>query len=127
MNRSSAMTVSNAARACSQALWARPSPHLRKANPVSTVMPQRPSEIPVHVSERSVSGSFALSLQRKLAVGSTRDPHEVEADAMAAQVTGGGPARARGTADGIEQVEAPPVVHDVLRARGSRSMQGRGR
>ncbi len=118
MNRSSAITVSNAAKTSSQALWARPSPVLRKTNPVSTVMPQRPSEIPVHVSERSADGSFALPLQRKLAVGSTRDPHEVEADAMAAQVTGGAPARARGTTHGIEQVEAPPIVHDVLRGAG---------
>ena len=117
MNRSSAMTVSNA-KASSQALWARPSPELRKANPVSTVMPQRPSEIPVHVSERPADAPLALPLQRRGAVGSRSDPHEVEAEAMAAQVAGGGPARARGTADGIEPVEPPPIVHDVLRGAG---------
>ncbi len=84
-------------------------------------LPGEPRAIPVNANERFGGGSFALPLQRKLAVGSGLDPHEVEADAMAAQVVGGrmaGQTRTRAAADGMEQTEAPLIVHEVLRGAG---------
>src|SRR5580704_19176420 len=100
------ITVREAPKASSQPGWARSSPVGRKSNSVSTIFPQRPGAIPVNANERLGDGSFALPAQRKLAVGSARDPHELEADAMAAQVSGGGMAgqtRTRAPADGMEQ------------------------
>lgn len=84
-------------------------------------LPGEPSAIPVNADERLGDGSFALLLQRKLAVGSARDPHELEADAMAAQVVGGrmaGQPRTRAAADGMERTEAPQIVHEVLHGAG---------
>jgi hypothetical protein len=84
-------------------------------------LPGEPSAIPVNANERLGGGSLALPLQRKLAVGSARDPHEVEADTMAARVSGGGMAgqvQMPAAADGMKQTEAPPIVHKVLRGAG---------
>ena len=84
-------------------------------------LPGEPSAIPVNANERLGDGSFALPLQRKLAVGSARDPHELEADAMAARVSGGvmaGQPRTRAAADGMERTEAPHIVHEVLHGAG---------
>jgi hypothetical protein len=82
-------------------------------------MPWEPSSIPVNSKAPPGDGSFALPLQKKLAVGSTLDPHEAEADAMAAEVLGGRMGlRPRAISQEIEQTEAPPIVHEVLRAAG---------
>lgn len=84
-------------------------------------LPGEPSAIPVNANERLGDGSFALPLQRKLAVGSAGDPHELEADAMAAEVSGDGKAgqvRMRAAADGMKQSEAPSIVHEVLGGAG---------
>jgi len=121
VTRFSMITVREAPKASSQPGWARSSPVGRKSNSVSTIFPQRPGAIPVNANERLGDGSFALPAQRKLAVGSARDPHELEADAMAAQVSGGGMAgqtRTRAAADGMEQTEAPSIVHEVLGGAG---------
>ena len=108
MTRSSMMTARDAAKASSQPAWTRSSPVGRKSNAVSTILPRRPDEIPVNANE-----------QIKLAVGSTRDLHEVEADAMAAEVLGGGNAgQTRAISDGMAQTEAPHIVHEVLRDAG---------
>jgi hypothetical protein len=113
------MTVLDAAKASSQPAWTRSSPVGRKSNTVSTILPRRPGEIPVN--EPSGDGPLPQPTQRKLAVGSAGDRLEVEADAMAAPVLGGGnagQARTRAIADGMEQTEAPHIVHEVLHGAG---------
>ncbi len=94
-------------------------------------LPGEPGAIPVNANERSGDGSFALPLQRKLAVGSVRDPHELEADAMAARVLGGGDGRADADAgrsgwDGADGGASRSCTRCCM-VRGSRSMEGRGR
>jgi Domain of unknown function (DUF4157) len=102
------VTARDAAKASSQPGWTHSTPVGRKSNAVSTILPQRPGEIPVNANE-----------PRKLAVGSARDRQEVEADAMAAQVLGGGRAgQTRAISDGMEQTEAPHIVHEVLHGAG---------
>jgi Domain of unknown function (DUF4157) len=115
------MTVLDLKKTSSQPVSTSRSQAGQKPNAVSMVRPQRPSNIPVNANERLGDASFALPLQRKLAVGSGRDPHELEADAMAARVSVGGMGgrvRASRPADGIGQTEAPPIVHKVLRGEG---------
>ena len=93
----------------------------REFSAATRALPAEPGAIPVNAQNRSGDGPFPQPTQRKLAVGSARDRHEVEADAMAAQVLGGGVARLTGTsatADGMEQTEAPFIVHEVLRGAG---------
>jgi hypothetical protein len=72
-----------------------------------------------------------VSLQRKLMVGPVSDPIEAEADAAARQVmraspAGGGRPSLQGDA-GIARsthMEAPPIVHDVLRSAGQPMDEG---
>ena len=90
-------------------------------------LPLNPASIPVNFRadkpiEPSHPASFntLLPLQRKLAVGSSSDPLEAEADAAAKAVRGpepGGAARRLRRRD-VPFAEAPPLVHQVLRAPG---------
>jgi hypothetical protein len=82
-------------------------------------MPSEPSSIPVNSKATAGDGLCVRPLQRKLAVGSTIDPHEAEADAMAAEVLGGGTGlRTRAISRGTEHAEAPLIVHEVLQGAG---------
>jgi hypothetical protein len=66
---------------------------------LSRALPAQPSAIPVRANEQFASeGSLSpLPLQRKLAIGSSNDPLEAEAETVAARVVGVGPA-SRGAA-----------------------------
>ena len=91
------------------------------------VLPGAPASIPVHAfgedasaSRRGPASLPLLPLQRKLAIGSTNDSLEAEADAAAKAILGpesGGPARRLRRVD-VALAEAPPLVHQVLRAPG---------
>ena len=91
------------------------------------VLPVAPASIPVHASGGEASGFWrsqalapSLPLQRKLAIGSSNDPLETEADAAAKAIVGresGGAARRLRRVD-VPSAEAPPLVHQVLRAPG---------
>ena len=91
------------------------------------VLPGAPASIPVHASgedasdsRRDPASSPLLPLQRKLAIGSTNDSLEEEADAAAKAILGpelGGAARRLRRVD-VPLAEAPPLVHQVLRAPG---------
>ena len=90
-------------------------------------LPLNPASIPVNFRadkpiepSRPASFNTLLPLQRKLAVGSSSDPLEAEADAAAKAVRGpepGGAARRLRRRD-VPFAEAPPLVHQVLRAPG---------
>jgi hypothetical protein len=91
------------------------------------VLPGAPKSIPVHAFGGEASDfwrgpalAIPLPLQRKLAIGSSSDPLETEADAAAKAIAGresGGAARRLRRAD-VPSAEAPPLVHQVLRAPG---------
>ena len=91
------------------------------------VLPGAPASIPVHASgedasasRRGPASSPLLPMQRKLAIGSTNDSLEAEADAAAKAILGpeiGGAARRLRRVD-VALTEAPPLVHQVLRAPG---------
>jgi len=90
-------------------------------------LPGKPASIPPHDASVETPGFAAvtsspllLPLQRKLAIGSSADPLETEADAAAqAIMRSPGPA-ARARVASTPQVEAPPSVHQVLRFPGQR-------
>lgn len=69
-------------------------PIIRARLPILRAMPQRPSDIPVgsgaeaYFSLRPFASERMPTLQRKLAIGSSDDPLEAEADRIAEQVIG---------------------------------------
>jgi hypothetical protein len=124
-------------------------------------LPLHPASIPVHSgaggsieSSHSAASDTLLPLQRKLAIGSTTDPLEAEADRVANQVMGMSAPSPQSAASGaapavrrkcscegsgsecpeckkkseeklqrkaqspVSPVEAPPIVHNVLRSPG---------
>ncbi len=110
---------------------AEPSPslpaHKTEEHAGAYVLPGAPKSIPVHAFGGEASDfwrgpalAIPLPLQRKLAIGSSSDPLETEADAAAKAIAGresGGAARRLRRAD-VPSAEAPPLVHQVLRAPG---------
>ncbi len=103
----------------------------RASHWLSHVLPAQPSSIPSQSDEKSqaICHSAPLLLQRKLAIGSTSDPLEAEADAMAMRVMNhahaadsaastASPALRLQAANAAQRVEAPHSVHEVLRSSG---------
>ena len=98
---------------------------------LSRALPAQPSAIPVRANEQFASeGSLSpLPLQRKLAIGSSNDPLEAEAETVAARVVGVAPAAGpsvnsappalrRHPTGAVRPVEAPPIVHQALCTAG---------
>ncbi|HUX28574.1 MAG TPA: DUF4157 domain-containing protein, partial [Terracidiphilus sp.] len=117
-------------RAAKASAWPAPLPvparPERVPHRLSYLLPAQPAAIPIHADEKpaTASRSCPLPLQRKLEVGSTTDPLETEAEAMAARVLGSTPAGAasqvlhRRATTAIQPVEVPHIVHDELRSPG---------
>ena len=106
-------------------------PITARPQPLSRALPAQPIANAVRALDQSESGVPAapLPLQRKLAIGSSSDPLESEAEAVAARVVGAAPsagpsfhsappALRRHPAAAFQPVEAPPIVHQALRSTG---------
>ncbi|HKF48726.1 MAG TPA: DUF4157 domain-containing protein [Terracidiphilus sp.] len=127
--RSSVSPPTRSRTAGAKAAPDRPAPSAAQRAPAAPgLLPEAPSAIPAGPLPLPPAPLPPLALQRKLAIGSSDDPLEAEADRAAAQAMSASrpgqapsapaPALRRKSADEPGAVAAPPVVHRVLASPG---------